>query len=94
MPKLEWLCREYTFVPMCELAEKIGLRTGLNGQTRWDSAKPDGRPRRGLEVSRAKERFGFAGEMASGEGLKGTIEWWRSQGGGEELGQGVASRID
>ncbi len=62
-----------------DLAEKIRELTGFEGKLVWDASKPDGQPRRCLDTSRAKERFGFTADMAFEEGLKRTIAWWRSQ---------------
>ena len=42
-----------------ELVELIARLTGFEGEIRWDATKPDGQPRRGLDTSRARERFGF-----------------------------------
>jgi len=60
-----------------ELAEKIAKLTGFKGQIRWDPSKPDGQPRRRLDVSRAKKLFGFEAKMPFDEGLKRTIDWFR-----------------
>lgn len=60
-----------------ELAEKITKITGFKGEIRWDSSKPDGQPRRCLDVSRAKEYFGFEAKTSFEEGLKKTIKWYR-----------------
>jgi len=59
-----------------ELAEKIVKLTGFTGKIRWDSSKPDGQPRRCLDISRAKEYFGFKNKTDFDEGLKTTIEWY------------------
>jgi GDP-L-fucose synthase len=59
-----------------DLVEKIVAFTGFNGQIRWDSSKPDGQPRRRLDVSRAKEYFGFEAKTSFEEGLKETIKWY------------------
>ncbi|MFH1716993.1 MAG: GDP-L-fucose synthase [Planctomycetota bacterium] len=59
-----------------DLAEKIAELTGFAGQIRWDSSKPDGQPRRCLDVSRAKERFGFEAKTPFDEGLRATIDWY------------------
>lgn len=61
-----------------ELAEKIAKLTGFDGEIWWDSSKPDGQPRRRLDVSRARERFGFEAKMPFDEGLKATIDWYRA----------------
>jgi GDP-L-fucose synthase len=59
-----------------DLAEKIVKLTDFKGQIRWDSSKPDGQPRRRLDVSRAKQLFGFEAQMSFDEGLKRTIDWF------------------
>jgi GDP-L-fucose synthase len=59
-----------------ELAEKIAALTGFSGEIRWDSSKPDGQPRRRLDVSRAKRYFGFEAKTSFDEGLKKTIDWY------------------
>jgi len=61
-----------------ELAEKIVKLTGFNGRIRWDSSKPDGQPRRRLDVSKAKEYFGFEAKTSFDEGLKATIDWYKA----------------
>jgi len=60
-----------------ELAEKIARLTGFDGELRWDPSKPDGQPRRRLDVSRAKKLFGFEAKMPFEEGLKATIKWYK-----------------
>jgi len=60
-----------------ELVEKIAKATGFKGEIRWDSSKPDGQPRRCLDVSRAKKYFGFEAKTKFEEGLKETIKWYR-----------------
>ena len=60
-----------------DLVDKIVKLTGFKGQIRWDSSKPDGQPRRWLDVSRAKQLFGFEAKMSFDEGLKRTIDWFR-----------------
>ena len=59
-----------------ELAEKIAELTGFAGEIRWDSSQPDGQPRRCLDVSRAREYFGFEAGTPFDEGLKATIDWY------------------
>ena len=60
-----------------ELAETIADLMGYEGELEWDSSKPDGQPRRCLDVSRAKERLGFEAIIGLRDGLKSTIEWFR-----------------
>ncbi len=59
-----------------ELAERIAELTGFTGEIRWDSSKPDGQPRRYLDVSRAREYFGFTAKIPFDQGLKTTIDWY------------------
>ena len=58
------------------LAEWIAEETGFSGEIRWDPEKPDGQPRRCLEVQKAKEYFGFEASVRLREGLRRTIEWY------------------
>lgn len=60
------------------LAETIARLTGFDGKVVWDTSKPNGQPRRGLDTSRAKEFFGFEAQMSFEEGLKRTIEWFKA----------------
>jgi GDP-L-fucose synthase len=64
-------------ISMKDLAEKIRAATGFEGRIRWDTDKPNGQPRRMLDVSRAKERFGFEAQVSLDEGLARTIAWFR-----------------
>ncbi|HRX34484.1 MAG TPA: GDP-L-fucose synthase [Methanoregulaceae archaeon] len=59
-----------------DLVALIGELTGFDGEIVWDITKPDGQPRRCLDVSRARKEFGFEAEMGFREGLKRTIEWY------------------
>jgi GDP-L-fucose synthase len=60
-----------------ELAELTAELTGFEGEIEWDTSKPNGQPRRQLDVSRARERFGFEAETPLREGLATTIAWYR-----------------
>ncbi len=60
-----------------DLAELIAKFTGFQGKIIWDSAKPDGQPRRKLDTGRAIREFGFKAKMDFEDGLKNTIEWYR-----------------
>jgi GDP-L-fucose synthase len=53
--------------------------TGYAGQVRWDASKPDGQPRRMLDVSRARKAFGFEARTDFRDGLKQTIDWYAQQ---------------
>jgi len=61
-----------------DLVATIAELTGFRGTVRWDSSKPDGQPRRCLDVSRAAERFGFSAQTDFHDGLRKTIEWYRA----------------
>jgi GDP-L-fucose synthase len=61
-----------------ELVDLIVAMTGFKGGVVWDQSKPDGQPRRGLDVSRAEREFGFRAVTDFVEGLEKTIEWYRS----------------
>jgi GDP-L-fucose synthase len=60
-----------------DLVEMIAHLTGFNGKLVWDTNKPNGQPRRGLDVSRAETLFGFRAGTPFEEGLRRTIEWYR-----------------
>jgi GDP-L-fucose synthase len=61
-----------------DLTQLIARLTGFDGEIRWDADKPNGQPRRKLDVSRARERFGFESRTSFQDGLRQTIEWYRS----------------
>jgi GDP-L-fucose synthase len=61
-----------------ELAELIARETEFRGEIVWDTSKPDGQPRRALDVTRAERLFGFRARVDFIEGLRKTIEWYRT----------------
>ena len=61
-----------------DLAELIAEAVGYKGDIVWDTTKPNGQPRRKLDVSRAKERFGFEAQVPFDEGIRRTVEWWEA----------------
>jgi GDP-L-fucose synthase len=69
--------REITIRDLVDLIVKL---TGFEGEVRWDSSKPDGQPRRCLDTTRARELLGWEAKIGFEEGLKNTIEWWRTAG--------------
>ncbi|MFZ6019677.1 MAG: GDP-L-fucose synthase family protein [Chloroflexota bacterium] len=60
-----------------DLAELIRRLTGFEGKLVWDTSKPNGQPRRALDISRAERYFGFRAKTDFEEGLRRTIEWYR-----------------
>ncbi|MCX7704687.1 MAG: GDP-L-fucose synthase [bacterium] len=61
------------------LAHMIAKLTDFRGEIIWDTSKPDGQPRRCLDVSRAEREFGFRAKTSLEEGLKRTIDWYFQQ---------------
>jgi nucleoside-diphosphate-sugar epimerase len=61
-----------------DLAELVADLTGFEGEIEWDATKPNGQPRRQLDVSRAREQFGFEATTPLREGLERTIAWYRT----------------
>ena len=59
------------------LSELIAELMGFEGEIRWDVTKPNGQPRRCLDVSRAREAFGFQAKTDFRSGLEKTIRWFR-----------------
>lgn len=62
-----------------DLVTLIAELTGFQGDIVWDASKPNGQPRRQLDVSRAEQAFGFRAGVPFAEGLRNTIEWYRHQ---------------
>ena len=63
-----------------DLAQLVAELSGFRGRLRFDPTKPDGQPRRSLDVSRATSAFGFRATTDFREGLRRTIDWYRSAG--------------
>jgi GDP-L-fucose synthase len=59
-----------------DLAETIARLTGFTGRLVWDTSKPNGQPRRSLDVTRAREYFGFQAHTSFAEGLAKTVAWY------------------
>ena len=59
-----------------DLVALIAELTGFRGELHWDASKPDGQPRRSLDVSRAHQMLGFKAEVPLEAGLKETIAWF------------------
>jgi len=65
-----------TEISIKELATVIAKATGYTGSLTWDTSQPNGQPRRRLDVTRAKERFGFVAKTSFADGLKQTVAWY------------------
>jgi GDP-L-fucose synthase len=62
-----------------ELAETVADVTGFTGEITWDTAMPNGQPRRSLDASRAAELFGFRAATQLRDGLERTVAWYRAE---------------
>jgi GDP-L-fucose synthase len=61
-----------------DLAAIIAEATGFKGEVAWDTSRPNGQPRRSLEVSQAERFFGFRASISLREGIDRTVAWYRS----------------
>lgn len=59
-----------------KLTQKIKKLTSYRGRIRWDRSKPDGQPRRKVDITRAKREFGFVAKTDFEEGLEWTVDWY------------------
>jgi GDP-L-fucose synthase len=64
-------------VTIAKLAETIARLADFRGRIEWDPSLPGGQPRRQIDTTRARERFGFVARVPLEEGLRHTIEWYR-----------------
>jgi GDP-L-fucose synthase len=65
-------------ISMRDLAQKIATLVGYDRDLKWDVTRPNGQPRRMLDVTRAKERFGFSARVSFDEGLAKTVAWYEA----------------
>ncbi|HVF54390.1 MAG TPA: GDP-L-fucose synthase [Actinomycetota bacterium] len=63
-----------------DLAEMIARLTGYEGELVWNTSRPDGQPRRRVDSSRAASVLGFKAQTMLEEGLRATIDWYKSSG--------------
>ncbi len=61
-----------------DLMSLIARETGFTGQVLWDTTKPDGQPRRALDTTRAEKLLGFRARTNFVDGLRRTIDWYRT----------------
>jgi GDP-L-fucose synthase len=64
-------------ISISDLVYIIAKLTGYRGAIRFDASKPSGQPRRMLDTTRARDRFGFIAKTTLEEGLSKTIRWYR-----------------
>ncbi|MDE2490916.1 MAG: GDP-L-fucose synthase [Elusimicrobia bacterium] len=62
-----------------DLVETVQALVGYEGRIVWDTSKPDGQPRRKLDVARASEEFGFRSKVGFPDGLKRTLDWYLAE---------------
>lgn len=65
-----------TEITIRELVSKIVALTGFEGSIEWDTSKPNGQPRRCLDTTRAREKFGFVAHTGLDEGLAEAVRWY------------------
>jgi GDP-L-fucose synthase len=66
-------------VTIKQLVNMVAELTGFNGEICWDTSRPDGQPRRCLDISKAKINFGFEAKTDLLMGLKRTIDWYKNR---------------
>ena len=65
-------------ISILDLAREIARLVGFEGGIVWDTTRPNGQPRRALDVTRAREEFGFAAKTSLEDGLRRTVDWYRT----------------
>ena len=63
---------------IADLTKLIATTVGFEGEVAWDTSKPDGQPKRYLDVTRAKELLGFEANISLEDGIKETVQWYRA----------------
>jgi GDP-L-fucose synthase len=63
-------------ISIADLTRTVAAVAGFKGRIEFDTSKPNGQPRRKLDTSRARERFGFESTTTFAEGLKRTVDWY------------------
>jgi GDP-L-fucose synthase len=63
-------------ISIADLTRCVAAATGFEGRIEFDTSKPNGQPRRKLDTSRARERFGFESQTTFADGLKRTVDWY------------------
>ena len=63
-------------ISIADLTRTVAAVAGFKGRIEFDASKPNGQPRRKLDTSRARKRFGFESKTTFAEGLKRTVDWY------------------
>ena len=63
------------------LAELVAREMGYRGTIRWDTSRPNGQPRRAMDTTRARERFGVVAQVPFEQGIRETVAWYRHHAG-------------
>ena len=66
-------------ITIADLATQIAALCGFHGRIEWDTSRPDGQPRRRLDTTRAATLLDWRATVDLPDGLRKTIDWWRSQ---------------
>ncbi len=66
-------------ISISALATTIARLVGYEGEIRWDTTKPNGQPRRNVDITRAENSFGFRAQTQFADGLRETIAWYKAQ---------------
>jgi GDP-L-fucose synthase len=66
-------------VAIRDLANLVAAEANFGGKIVWDTTKPNGQPRRSLDVSRARELFGFQAQTTLERGIAKTVRWFQTQ---------------
>ncbi len=72
-------------VRIAELAETVANAVGYRGEIVWDASRPDGQPRRCLDISRARAGLDFEAATSLAEGLRNTVDWYLAYGRRDEV---------
>ena len=72
-----------TEISIRDLVTKVAAVCGYTGRIVWDATKPNGQPRRALDISRAEELLGWRPKQDFDRGLAATVRWWREHGSAE-----------
>lgn len=67
-----------------QLVAKVAEVTGFRGEIVWDTSRPNGQPRRCLDTSRARQRFGFEATTSFDDGLQQTVQWYEAHRGSHQ----------